>query len=128
MANEFITLGGLKLEIYDEGVSGQWATEDVLRMTLNGKRYKSIGAVDLREEYEVNVKFVPDSGYAGYNDLYTWATDRTVAGQTKTLINEFGTNLGNYVIESISKPRKVSRETDGVNALYRARIKLAKSQ
>lgn len=127
MANTFITLGGLKLELRDEGVGGQWSAEDAMRMTLNGKRYKSLGVLDERATYECNVKYVADSGYASYAQLFTWATDRTAANQSLTLIDEFGTNRGAWFIESISKPQKISIDADGASALYRAQLKLAKT-
>lgn len=127
MANTFITLGGLKLEIRDEGVGGQWDGEDTLRMTLNGKRYKSLGVFDERATYDVNVKYVPDSGFAGYAQLFTWASDRTAANQSLTLIDEFGTNRGAWFVESVAKPKKISIDADGAAALYRATLKLAKA-
>lgn len=127
MANNYITLGGYKLEIRAEGVGGDWRTEDALRMTLNGKRYKSLGVADERSTYEVNVKVNADAGYASYAQLKTWALDRTVAGQSLTLIDEFGANQGAHYVDSIDKPSKLSIDADGANALYKARIKLAKA-
>lgn len=128
MANCYITLGGLKLDVLYGGIGGDWEAEDDIQMTLNNKVYRSIGTRSEKWKYGVKVKYVPDSGYAGYSNLRTWRFDQTVAGNSLALIDEFGTNQGNVTIEDMTKPVPKGKTLDGPRAIYTSVITLRKLQ
>ncbi len=127
MANCYITLGGLKLDIVYGGIDGAWDTNDQVRISLNNKTYKSLGTTLEEWSYVVKARYVPASGYAGYSQLRTWRFDRTVAGNTLAFIDEFGTNQGNATIVDMTKPKPAGRNLDGGSAVYTATIKLIKT-
>lgn len=127
MATCYITLGGYKLDIMYGGIGGDWKTGDVIRRTLNNKTYKSIGITMEEWSYSVKVRYVPDTGYAGYTQMRTWRFSRTVAGNTLAFVDEYGTSQGNVTIEDMSKPAPKGQDIDGSRAVYTATIKLVKA-
>jgi hypothetical protein len=130
MANDYITLGSLKLTIVNDGVSGEWPRNDTFRVTLASTTHMSIGTGGANVEqwtYEVFVKFVADSGYWSYSALRTAAQDRTVAGQSFNLTDEYGTNRGAVLLAGVEKPERIGVEVDSADAIYKTKIKLIKS-
>lgn len=127
MANCFITLAGLKLDIVYGGIDGDWNTNDQVRKSLNNKTYKSLGTTLEEWSYVVKVRYVAASGYAGHAQMKSWRFDRTVAGNTLAFIDEFGTNQGNVTITDMTKPKPIGRNLDGGAAVYTATIKLIKT-
>lgn len=126
MAYTYIVLDGLKYEVVDGGADGgAWGHTGPVRRTFGGT-YKSIGA-DAREwEYEIFLKVAADSGYGSYSTLEVAANNMTAAGQTHTLTDHFGANVGNVFFQSVEKPKRVSVEVDGAAALYKTKIRMVK--
>ena len=99
--------------------------EDTIRTTLNNTTYKSIGNFKPRYTYTIQAKYTADVGYGSRAQLLAMAEDRTVAGQWKTLIDEFNVNRGSVTFVSCTYPEAiVSGDVDNALAIYRSTIVL----
>lgn len=128
MANTYITINGSKLTVREGSVGGDWFPNSVVRRTLNGRTYKSVGLGQITWTYTVLIKWIADAGYMSYSTYATLAQNQTVSGNTITLTDEYGVSQGNCVLVNASKPKKVSTAADDKNALYSADIEIQKSQ
>lgn len=124
MANSYITLSSYKFTI-DAGSPGRNMPEDIVRVTLGGTTLKSLGNFKRRWTYGIQAKYSADVGYGSRATLQNLAEDRTVAGQSLNLTDEFGANQGTVYIVSCTYPDAiVSSHVDDADAIYRSTIVL----
>lgn len=124
MANSYITLGGYKFTI-DAGSPGRTMPEDVIRATLGNTTFKSIGNFKARFTYGLQIKYTADVGYGSRAQYMTMLSDRTVAGQSLALTDEFGVSQGTVYVVSSTYPAAISTaDLDNAVAIYRSTIVL----